>query len=690
MADASKPDIARVWRNVRRIIEQGGPERDINEYLSTEGVKKSQLVAYGRAMARTDAASRFANTMTGGLADKLVAAGRAGVGEIKERVGLEAPRPFSDRYSEQVDAMDAANAAYASENPIRSGAATAAGFFMGRPANTGMSVINAARTSGAVSGGITGVGQSDGRTPLEMARDAAIGALVGFGVGDLAGRFLPRAVNAAGNVAARLRPAATPNPARVAGQEVAAAAERQKIRILPADVGGAATRRVTAAMAQTPLGAGPIVKAAEQSVGDMADAASRAATRAGAVTDNVGAGEAVTKGADAVIRRTRGRGGLLYERAGKLADGVQIRPVQAVDAIDRNIAELSATPKTNAAAIKIMSDLRDDLASGPLTVDAVRRLRTTTRDKFISEGLRGTDLERRVGQIIDAAGADIEDALVGSGRTAAAKAYRTADAYWRQRAATIDEVLAPVIGKRGEKSAEAAYAAVERMTRIEGGNAKRLAQIMKELPDDEAAGVRATIISRLGRASAGQQTAAGDAFSPATFLTNWNKMSPRAKSILFADEGLRSSLDDIARVAQGTKEAQRFANASQTGGVVGTLGTGVALPGLYFEPVLTTLGIVGNVATGKLMASPAFAKWLARGAKVAAPKGGTIADGIRDHVAQLSAVAARDATIRSEVLALQQRLTETFASGGRAAAAEEEPGNAVGVEKQNGDNRQPQ
>src|SRR5690606_13235399 len=120
-----------------------------------------------------------------------------------------------------------------------------------------------------------------------------------------------------------------------------------------------------------------------------------------------------------------------------------------------------------------------------------------------------------------------ETSLVNAGRGDAAQAYRMADRFWRERVDEIDRTLAPIIGKDGAKSAEQAFQAVERMTRTQGGNAQRLARLMSSLPDEEAAMVRATIIGRLGNARSGAQNAAGDAFSPQTFLTNWNDMSPR-------------------------------------------------------------------------------------------------------------------------------------------------------------------
>lgn len=72
----------------------------------------------------------------------------------------------------------------------------------------------------------------------------------------------------------------------------------------------------------------------------------------------------------------------------------------------------------------------------------------------------------------------------------------------------------------------------------------------------------------LGVAKDSAQGAAGDMVSPNTFLTNWNKMDPRVKNILFDDNiGTRQTLDDLAIVAEAMRHRGNSSNFSNTAGV---------------------------------------------------------------------------------------------------------------------------
>jgi hypothetical protein len=85
-------------------------------------------------------------------------------------------------------------------------------------------------------------------------------------------------------------------------------------------------------------------------------------------------------------------------------------------------------------------------------------------------------------------------------------------------------------------------------------------------------------------------------------MTNWNKMSDEAKVALFGrDRKLTQSLNDIALLADSTKQAQRFVNQSQTAGAVqvnnlynimagaGLLGGGAAATAGNFGVALTSI-----------------------------------------------------------------------------------------------------
>lgn len=328
----------------------------------------------------------------------------------------------------------------------------------------------------------------------------------------------------------------------------------------------------------------------------------------------------------------------MYDRAEHLAGDTRITPNTAIATLDRNIAELSETPG-GAEGLAVLQQLRDELA-GDFSIAGVRRMRTALRDRFLTAGLRGSDLERRVGQVIDAAQQDIVTGLQQAGRGGAARAFRQADDFWRQRLQTIDQTLEPVIGRNGERSGEEIVSALRRASK---GNTRRLGAFLSALPQEEAATVRASIISQIGRPSAGTDT--GATFSFNQFLTHYNEMQPGARRALFGDAA--PALDDLATIARGSREASRYANASGTGGALNAadLIRGASAIGGWSTSGLSS---IGEHLTGRLLASPGFARWLTRAARSNPRAAGR----------SLSSLVARNPAIAQDVLPIQRVLMQ--------------------------------
>lgn len=520
-----------------------------------------------------------------------------------------------------------------------------------------------ARTAGQVVGGLA-LPMGEARTAAALGRTgAAYGAAYGFGsadgnlldrgkgaaLGGIGGAVAGAALGAGGNaLAARFNAALPRAPGNIEGVRTLAAADRLDIPVMPADVGGAMTRRATGGLAQGTFSSGPIVRGAQRTVEAANEAKDNIVRGVGMATEPALAGEAATRGAQTFIERTRGTGNGAYDRAERLAGGARVQPVAARQALDRNIAELSQVPG-GAAGLADLQRLRGDL-DGDVSVAGIRGMRTALRDDFLRQGLRGSDLERRVNQVVDAAGDDVVRSLNSQGRNAAARAYGVADRYWRNRLRVIDDVLAPVIGREGEKPGEAVIQSLNTAAR---GNAARLTTFVRSLPPEESSVVRATMINQIGRATSGAQNATGDAFSLASFGTNWDKITPGAKRALFDRDSI-AALNDLAQVASGTKAAQRYANHSNTGGAVSVLST------------LLTGGssIPAEMITGRMLASPRLARWLAR-----APSQRPSA--VQAYLGQLGQIASREPAISKEVLSLQQRLTDALGNSTQRAAADE-------------------
>lgn len=534
----------------------------------------------------------------------------------------------------------------------------------------GQMVRDAAR-DGAMVGGVAGFGYGEG------AEESLAGGAVGAGGGALLGNIMQRIANRrAGRRGGGGSGGAGGNAPITPGGEVIQSADRfnaatgANVQPLPADTGGTLTRRLSGGVAQSTFGARPIVEAA-QSMNDEAQAGIRAlANRQGNVPQSrQSGGETAIRGAEKTMKREKMRVDALYAKARREAGGAEVDLPMARTVLQAHIDELSRTPG-GAEGLSTLQALANDIGNRRFPIDGIKSMRSQLRDRFIKDGLRGSDLERRVNEVIDAADLDIEDGLVALGKRDAAQAYAEASRAAADRFTLIDDVLAPVLGRKGEKSGEQAFAAIEQLSR---GDAVTLGKFMRALPDEEAGSVRGILIDRLGRVSKGRQDASGEAFSLNDFLTRWNDegLSKEAKAVLFDGE-TRAALDDLARVAQGTKEGQRFANFSNTGGAnwVNTIVNGAPVGVALLEPFTALAAGGASVATqfglGRLLASPKFARWLAK-----LPKQPNEARAIA-HIRGLEKIAAADAAIAADLMGLQRQLLGAFGPS-RVLAGQETP-----------------
>lgn len=148
--------------------------------------------------------------------------------------------------------------------------------------------------------------------------------------------------------------------------------------------------------------------------------------------------------------------------------------------------------------------------------------------------------------------------------------------------------------------------------------------IKKSILPSTRGSVAATIIDDLGTASPGNQTAAGDSFSPATFLTNWNKLTPAGRDALFSGfpnaAEAHAQVSAIADAADMMRQNSRhWANPSGTAAntsgreLLRGLGVGVpaALAGLGSWTV--PAGVIGAMGGARLasnaMTSPRVVNW---------------------------------------------------------------------------------
>lgn len=525
---------------------------------------------------------------------------------------------------------------------IRAGRAAAQAGNLTRQGVQGQ-LVKQATKEGAVIGGVGGFGFGEGF------EGSTSNALVGAAGGALLGNLGQRAGNALAN-----RPA---NP----GAAVQQSADNLGIQTIPAVTGGTASRALTAGARQGFVSDIPISKAVTRMEGQGQAARERIAGEAGQVLDPEDAGNVVRQAANVYSERTSDIGGKLYDRAARRAGGASFPAPTAIAKADEWLGELGKSMQgTNGTIFKEVKALRDRMADGSFELMSIPRTRDELRAQIQERGLRGSTLDTAMKQILKASEDDILNGLRQAGQDDAANAFITANKFWQKRVETIDEVLEPILGKGSPRSGEKIVSAIERMANPKTGDSAQLRRLFDAMPEKEAQSVRATVINRMGRPTAGAADNADDmGFSFNTFLTNWNNMSPRAKATMFPKES-RKALDDLVTVSTAVKQAGSAANTSNT---TRALTVQAAITSLAFFEPLTAMSVTGGqYAVGRLLASPKFARILAGAPKVATPQA-------RKAVAtRLGNLAKAEPALAREIGLYQQAMND---NAGVAAAAEE-------------------
>ncbi|WP_423173073.1 MULTISPECIES: hypothetical protein [unclassified Stenotrophomonas maltophilia group] len=273
------------------------------------------------------------------------------------------------------------------------------------------------------------------------------------------------------------------------------------------------------------------------------------------------------------------------------------------------------SPKIQQMADNLAQDVAAAQQAGlaGIPYEAVKRIRSQIGEELSDFSLSTDRPTAQLKRLYGSLSQDLEAAAQAQGPSAVA-AVRRANNYFKASADRL-ETLERVVDKNGgpEKVFQAAMSGTK-------DGATTLRAVMRSLPEDGQKAVSAAVIKRMGLASPGAQNAAGDAFSPNTFLTNWGSLSPEARRTLFGryGAGFSEDMDKIARVAERIKEGSEvFRNPSGTAnrGAALAYGASLATAIMSGSPLLVggivSGGGVSNLAA-RLMTNPRWVKWLAR------------------------------------------------------------------------------
>ena len=485
--------------------------------------------------------------------------------------------------------------------PVEAGAAA-----VGLPAAaaTGLGLLAVGAGQGALTTHAT--------TPGGVARDAAIGAGSNLVLGK------------AGEGLAAI--ASNPTAAAVAGREVLNAADALSrdglsVRPMPADVGGPLARRTTGALSQG-IASGSIIRNRADAYINAIEAAKNRAADTLVPTGETA--RPITQTASDLLDQSslggfRDRARAAANNAYGAAETLSGDPVIQSDrltnfnkALGSKIAELRNVPGADANPnLGALENIQDDLTHNGYTVSGLRRLRTD-----LGRQLDATNPDSReiAGALRRPLADDIDANLRAQGQDQAADIWQAADGDYAQSRNTLNDIRKIIGPDNARYSPERIAGRLTALMKGKGGDADLMGRVLNSMNPDGAARVRASLVQSLGRAKPNANNAAGDVFSPETFLTSWQdeNFSPAAKAALIPDQGARADLDNIARLGEAARESGKFRNHSNTAGsynVLNLISKGTAIG---------TMGtsLIKEAGAGLAAASPTVARVTVRAGEV--------------------------------------------------------------------------
>jgi hypothetical protein len=219
---------------------------------------------------------------------------------------------------------------------------------------------------------------------------------------------------------------------------------------------------------------------------------------------------------------------------------------------------------------------------------------------------------------------DMEAAALKAGPKTHAR-WRAANKYYETKLNRDIPIIEEIIKKKYPEEV------MDIVLRSSAKGASRLSLLKKQMPQKQWDATVATTLSNLGLETPGGGSTAQRLFSPTTFMTNYRKLAPSAKKVLFSGgkhAELGKELDDFVRVAGDAKAIEEIANKSKTGSVLmffslfqtigGTAGAVAGGAPGFVAGSLTAGSMIGLPRlTAKLMVNPRIVRWLSQGIKIA-------------------------------------------------------------------------
>lgn len=499
-------------------------------------------------------------------------------------------------------------------------------------------------------------GNRDTRSLAERSTDAALTAGMSS-VGQRVGNLAETAIRA------RLT---TPESAR-------RAADFAQAGVTPSAGGISGSRGVQlgeVGLAASPGGAAVMAEAVERQVNDIARTTRGLARRYGQPGSPSESGRAVREAATAAMRRYDAQAERLYATAYNMVGADRPTPLQATDLYLSDLrGRISNAPQLREAYARALKEAEGIINGAPeadiggqvtrfMRFDALREQRTAIGRLLKDRSAQGpsASVQPELAKLYGALTEDMHRIVAEAGPDAV-RALRIAEANTRTFRTDVGPFLDQVLR---QKSDDAVWRVVDRWSRED---ATALRRMRSALTNDEWNVLSATVLDRMGLStpSTGVGTAVAEGaeamtFSPATFITNWNRLSRNsdAKRLLFGGtqhQDLIPALDRLVRVVNNVQETARQANVSRTAqtaaqiGVIGSAGAAVFAGDPMALVSILGGGYVAPYVTARLMTNPRFVNWLAAATGAAERN----PNAITNLLGRLNAVAANDPDMRMAV-----------------------------------------
>lgn len=405
------------------------------------------------------------------------------------------------------------------------------------------------------------------------------------------------------------------------------------------------TRAVQAtemALSKLPTSARTMQVSAQRTSEALANELDRIVTGVGAARTKLAAGRALIKGVDSFVGRVRDTGKRLFNKI-PIVGSTPVAMTNTSGFISENLAVFRNDPEL--ASLVVPQKFQGILTAierndGRLTWEAVKRLRTSVGEKITDLAIDSDASKKQWASIYRVLSEDMEGAALAKGGNVL-RQWEQAKRFWSTALTRLELIESVTRSTQSERAFGAALAGSRDGPTL-------LLALRKSVPKDLWGDFVSASLHQMGLANPGAQDALGELFSPRTFLTNWNRLSPGAKTAMFGRTvPLRRELDRLARITASFRDLEAVANPSGTAsanvfmqGITTGFGTtsGFIVGGMEGAVVGGTASLAMPFYTAKLMQSESFVRWLAQGIQIAPRNFNSMAT----HLSRLAAIKARE------------------------------------------------